>query len=213
VREPEPDVRPLAPEPEATTYTPGLAGRAIGDLADYEQHELAALLSWAGIGLPPSGDPRAALQRLRALHRISTEPLPEVPAHHALEPGERCFAVRTVELYRVSPGAQPSQAPPAPRPVDPRAFVEGALDEDCDLSPFGRAGMCSFLVTDRRLLLVAPSGQQSPLPLDRIRSVHPHRNGLQVRPLRGNPVFLAFHDGVDDAAMRISRVMNDARAS
>ncbi|HEX2081002.1 MAG TPA: hypothetical protein VHG08_25080 [Longimicrobium sp.] len=220
----EPDVRPAESAgpahagparvgPEEMTYTLGIAGRAAAELADYEQHELGALLSWAGISLPPSAGPRAALERLRALHRISTEALEEVPAGHPLEPGERCFAVRTVELYRVSPGAQPSEAPPAPRPVDPRAFVDGSLEEDCDLSPFGRAGACRFLVTDRRLLLVAPSGQQSPLPLDRIRSVHPHRNGLQVRPLRGNPVFLAFHDGVDDVAMRISRVMNDARAS
>lgn len=211
----EPAVRPGPPaEPGGMTEPPGIAdGRAAAELADYERHELAALLSWAGIALPPSADPRAALERLRALHRFSTEPLEEVPAGHPLEPGERCFAVRTVELYRVTPGAQPSEAPPAPRPVDPRAFVDGSMEEDCDLSPFGRAGACRFLVTDRRLLLVAPSGQQSPLPLERIRSVHPHRNGVQVRPLRGNPVFLAFHDGVDDVAMRISRVMNDARAS
>jgi hypothetical protein len=58
---------------------------------------------------------------------------------------------------------------------------------------------------------VAPSGQQSPLPLDRIRSVKPHRNGLEVHPTRGNPVFLAFSDGVADAAMRIARLLRDAR--
>ncbi|HEU0301822.1 MAG TPA: hypothetical protein VFR37_20375 [Longimicrobium sp.] len=209
-----PEVRPAEPvEPVGMIDTPGLDGYAAAELADYERHELGALLSWAGIALPPGADPRAALERLRAFHRISTEPLDEVPADLPLEPGERCFAARTVELYRVSPGAQPPEAPPAPRPVDPRALLDGTLDEDCDLSAFGRAGACRFLVTDRRLLLVAPSGQQSPLPLDRIRSVHPYRNGVQVWPARGNPVFLAFHDGVDEVAMRISRVLNDVRAA
>jgi hypothetical protein len=192
------------------TYMPGLANSAAASgLADYEQHELDALTGWAGIALPPEADRREALEMLRAYHRISTEPLETVEPGLALDAGERCFAVRTVELYRMPAGAAADPAPAGGAGVDPLAFVDGSLDRDCDLSRYGRAGGCRFLVTDRRLLLVAPSGQQSPLPLDRIRSVHPHRNGLEVRPLRGNPVFLAFTDGVADVAMRVARALRD----
>lgn len=188
-----------------TTHTPGLA--------DYEQHELDALTRWAGIELPWDADPRAALETLRAFHRISTEPLDEVDPGMPLAEGERCLAVRRVDLYRMTPGARPDDEAAARGGVDASAFVDGSLRKDCDLSRYQRAGECRFLVTDRRLLLVAPSGQQSPLPLERIRSVQPHRNGLEVHPVRGNPVFLAFQDGVADAAMRIARALHDARGA
>ena len=198
------DADPVRPEPTeveaadrtlSMTYTPGLAGVATASapgLADYEQHELDALTRWAGIGLPWDADPRPTLETLRALHRISTEPLDAVDPGMPLEEGERCFAVRRVDLYRMTPGAQPDAEAAARGGVDAAAFVNGSLEKDCDLSRYQRAGECRFLVTDRRLLLVAPAGQQSPLPLDRIRSVQPHRNGLEVHPGRGNPVFLAF---------------------
>lgn len=192
-------------------YTPGLAGIGAGaGLADYEEHELSALTRWAGISLPADAEPREALETLRALHRISTEPLEQVEPGMPLNEGERCFAVRTVELYRMTPGAQPDPADPAQGPLDAATFIDGSLERDCDLSRYQRAGACRFLVTDRRLLLVAPSGQQSPLPLERIRAAQPHANGLEVHPLRGNPVFLAFRDGVADVAMRIRRVLGDA---
>ncbi|HEU4882714.1 MAG TPA: hypothetical protein VFT45_10725 [Longimicrobium sp.] len=202
----------IAADPTVSiTYTPGLAGIAgSAALADYEQHELDALTAWAGVGVPWDREPRPALETLRAFHRISTEPLAEVDPGMPLEEGERCFAVRMVDLYRTAPGAQPHPAGPRSA-MDATAFVDGSLERDCDLSRYQRAGGCRFLITDRRLLLVAPSGQQSPLPLDRIRSVKPHRNGLQVHPTRGNPVFLAFSDGVADAAMRIARLLRDAR--
>lgn len=202
----------------STTYTPGPAGVAAGAaaplaLADYEQHELDALTRWAGIDLPWDTEPRPALEMLRALHRISTEPLEEVEPGVELDEGERCFAVRRVDLYRMTPGARPD-AEAAPRGgVDAAAFINGSLEKDCDLSRYQRAGECRFLVTSRRLLLVAPSGQRSPLPLERIRSVQPHRNGLEVHPGRGNPVFLAFQEGVADAAMRIARTLHDVRGA
>jgi hypothetical protein len=197
------------------TYTPGLAGlpgAAAGPapLADYEQHELNALTAWAGVDVPWDREPRPALETLREFHRISTEPLAQVDPGMPLAEGERCFAVRMVDLYRMTPGAQAQPAGPRSA-MDATSFVDGSLEKDCDLSRYGRAGGCRFLITDRRLLLVAPSGQQSPLPLDRIRSVQPHRNGLEVHPSRGNPVFLAFTDGVADAAMRIARLLRDAR--
>ncbi|HYR11852.1 MAG TPA: hypothetical protein VEQ60_28970 [Longimicrobium sp.] len=198
----------------STTYTPGLASLdAASPLADYEQHELNALTGWAGVDLPWDREPRPALETLRAFHRISTEPLEEVAPGMPLSEGERCHAVRTVDLYRMTPGAQPDPAAAAGGGVDAAAFVDGSLEKDCDLSRYQRAGTCRFLVTDRRLLLVAPSGQQSPLPLDRIRTVQPHRNGLEVFPTRGNPVFLAFGDGVADAAMRIARLLRDAHGA
>jgi hypothetical protein len=194
-------------------HTPEIPAPATdAPLADYEQHELNALTEWAGVDLPWDREPRPALETLRTLHRISTEPLPEVEPGMALNPGERCFAVRAVDLYRMTPGAQPDPAA-AGGGVDATAFVDGSLEKDCDLSRYQRAGACRFLVTDRRLLLVAPSGQQSPLPLDRIRSVHPHRNGLEVHPSRGNPVFLAFREGVADAAMRIARLLRESRGA
>lgn len=196
--------------------TPSLAEAAAAPapgLADYEQHELDALIRWAGIQLPWDAAPRAALDVLRALHRISTEPLDEVEPGMPLDPGERCFAVRRVDLYRMTPGARPDAEAAARGGVDAAAFVDGSLEKDCDLSRYQRAGECRFLVTDRRLLLVAPSGQQSPLPLERIRSVQPHRNGVEVHPVRGNPVFLAFQDGVADAAMRIARTLHDLRGA
>lgn len=196
------------------TYTPGLAGLGgAAALADYEEYELRALLDWAGVSLPPDADARAALDTLRALHRVSTEPLQTVDPGMELNEGERCYAARTVELYRMTPGAQPDPADAARGPLDPAAFVDGSLARDCDLSRYQRAGACRFLVTDRRLLLAAPSGQRSPLPLDRIGSVRPHRNGLEVHPARGGPVFLAFRDGVADMAMRVARALNDARGA
>lgn len=210
-----PATEPLAPAPvdeDRTvdmTYTPGLASRAAPGLADYEEHELSALTGWAGIALPPGVDRRAALETLRDFHRVSTEPLPRVEPGHALEAGERCYAVRTVELYRMPAGAAPDAPPSAAAGVDPLAFLDGSVARECDLSRYQRAGACRFLVTDRRLLLVAPSGQQSPLPLERIRAVHPHANGIEVRPLRGSPVFLAFRDGVADVAMRIGHALRD----
>jgi hypothetical protein len=202
----------------STTYTPGLAGIAAGAasplaLADYEQHELDALTRWAGIDLPWDTEPRPALEMLRALHRISTEPLDQVDPGMELDEGERCFAVRRVDLYRMTPGARPDAEAAARGGVDAAAFVNGSLEKDCDLSRYQRAGECRFLATDRRLLLVAPSGQRSPLPLERIRSVQPHRNGLEVHPVRGNPVFVAFQDGVADAAMRIARTLHDIRGA
>ncbi|WP_420124792.1 hypothetical protein [Longimicrobium sp.] len=204
-------VEPGAVEPVPAVTSTGLAGAAGSSaLADYEQHELDALTAWAGVDVPWNREPRPALDTLRAFHRISTEPLEEVDPGLPLGEGERCFAVRMVELYRMPPGAQPG--PVVTRgAMDATAFVDGSLERDCDLSRYQRAGGCRFLITDRRLLLVAPSGQQSPLPLDRIRAVQPHRNGLEVHPSRGNPVFLAFTDGVADAAMRIARVLRDIR--
>jgi hypothetical protein len=221
------DEDPFRPDPAeveaaertlSMTNTPGLAGVAAGvasplALADYEQHEMEALTRWAGIDLPWDTEPRPALEMLRALHRISTEPLDQVDPGMELDEGERCFAVRRVDLYRMTPGAQPDAEAAARGGVDAAAFVNGSLEKDCDLSRYQRAGECRFLATDRRLLLVAPSGQRSPLPLERIRSVQPHRNGLEVHPVRGNPVFLAFQDGLADAAMRIGRTLHDLRGA
>jgi hypothetical protein len=202
----------VAERSPSMTYTPGLPGAASSGLADYEQYELNALVEWSGVDLPADRDPRPALETLRAFHRLSTEPLEEVDPGMPVGEGERCFAVRMVDLYRMTPGAKPDAAG-SRGAMDATAFVDGSLDKDCDLSRYQRAGACRFLVTDRRLLLVAPSGQQSPLPLDRIASVQPHRNGLEVHPSRGNPVFLAFTDGVADAAMRIARALRDVRGA
>lgn len=212
----EGDERPAEPsetgETPFMTDAPGLAGVAASSssgLEDYEQHELDALTGWAGIALPPHMDRRAALEALRTFHLIATEPLETVEAGQALDAGERAFAERRVELYRTAPGTTADPAPSEGAGLDPLAFVDGSLQRDRDLSRYQRAGACSFLVTDRRLLLVAPAGQKSPLPLERIRSVHPHRNGVEVRPQRGGPVFLAFGDGVADVAMRIGRALRE----
>ena len=112
------------------------------------------------------------------------------------------------------PGAASGDAPAdVPGPVlDPRALVDGTPETDRDLAGFARTGVCRFVLTERRLLLVAPSGQNSPLPVSRVRAVRPFRNGLEVRPQRGSPVFLAFTGGVDDVAMRIDRAARDLRA-
>lgn len=211
---PEPaSARP--PEPAAFPIDPAPAPAAPDVLADYEAHELGALLAWAGIArLPDGAPPRGALDRLRALHRTGTEPLEACASDHPLEPGEQCLSIRTVELYRVPPAApRVAPAPDVPGPVlDPRALVDGSLDQERDLSAYQRTGVCRFLLTERRLLLVAPSGQQSPLPLSRVRAVHPFRNGLEVRPQTGHAVFLAFTGGVDDVAMRVDRAVRDLRA-
>jgi hypothetical protein len=212
----EPAVAAPAPEPEAMTGFPFEPSAPAPDaLADYEEHELGALLRWAGIAsLPAGASRRTALERLRALHRTSTEPLEACASDHPLEAGEQCLSIRTVELYRAPPGSAPdAPAADVPGPVlDPRALVEGTLETERDLSAFQRTGVCRFLLTERRLLLVAPSGQQSPLPLSRVRAVRPFRNGLEVQPRRGSPVFLAFTGGVDDVAMRIDRAARDLRA-
>lgn len=196
-------------QPPSADLPDGAAG-----LADYEEHELGALLAWAGIpSLPPGAGRRPALERLRALHRTSTEPLEAVASDQPLEAGERALAVRTVELYRAPAGAPGDAVADVPGPVlDPRALVDGTPESDRDLGGFQRTGVCRFVLTERRLLLVAPSGQNSPLPVSRVRAVRPFRNGLEVRPLRGGPVFLAFADGVDEVAMRIDRAARDLRA-
>ena len=184
-------------------------------LADYEEHELGQLLRWAGIrALPAGAPPRAALERLRALYRTTTEPLEACATDQPLEPGEQCLATRTVELFRGGAGAALAGAPadlPGPL-LDPRTLLDGGVESDADLSAYERAGACRFVLTERRLLLVARSGQQSALALSRVRAVRPFRNGLQVQPHRGGPVFLAFTDGVDDLAMRIDRAARDLRA-
>jgi hypothetical protein len=96
--------------------------------------------------------------------------------------------------------------------LDPRALVGGGPEQDRDLDGFQRTGACRFLLTDRQLLLVARSGQKSALPVSRVRAVRPFRNGLEVQPQRGSPVFLAFTDGVDEVAMRVDRAARDLRA-
>ena len=186
-----------------------------GALADYEEHELSELLGWAGIAaLPGDTAPRTALERLRALHRTSTEPLDACASDHPLEAGEQCLSIRTVELYRVPPdAASAGSAADLPGPVlEPLSLVDGSLEQERDLSAFQRTGVCRFLLTERRLLLVARSGQQSPLLLSQVLGVRPFRNGLEVRPRRGRTVFLAFTGGVDDVAMRIDRAVRDLRA-
>ncbi|HLM66418.1 MAG TPA: hypothetical protein VK358_02775, partial [Longimicrobium sp.] len=112
-------------------------------LADYEEHELGALLAWAGIpSLPRGAARRPALERLRALHRTSTEPLEPCAPDQPLEPGERCLALRTVELYRGPAAAAPAPAD-LPGPVlDPRALVSDGLEQDRDLAGFQRTGAC-----------------------------------------------------------------------
>jgi hypothetical protein len=237
VAEPEPS--PAEPAPpadlEPATYPAGIGPAAAeetatpawleeraaprsaapGGLADYEEHEMRELLRWAGIpSLPAGTPPRTALERLRALHRTSTEPLEACASDYPLESGEQCLAIRTVELYRVPPGAATPPAPAdVPGPVlNPPSLVDGSLETDRDLAGFQRTGVCRFVLTERRLLLVAPSGQQSPLPVNRVRAVRPFRNGLEVQPQRGSPVFLAFTGGVDDVAMRIDRAATDLRA-
>jgi len=190
--------------------------RGADELLDYEEHELGALLAWAGIASVPAETPgRVALTRLRALHRTSTEPLKERTCDPPLDPEERCLDIRTVQLYRLPPGSAPPAVPAdVPGPVlDPRTLLDGSLERDRDLAVFQRMGACRFVLTERRLLLVAPSGQQSPLPVSRLRAVHPYRNGVEVRPQRGGPVFLAFGGGADEVAMRIDRAARDLRAS
>jgi hypothetical protein len=182
-------------------------------LADYEEHELGAALAWAGIGALPAGAPRrTALERLRALYRTATEPLEPCATDVALDPGESCLAQRDVQVYVAASGAAPPP-PDLPGPVlSRRALVDGSLDCDADLSALQRRGACRFVLTERRLLLVTPAGQRSELAVSRVRAVQPHRNGIEVRQQRGAPVFLAFTDGVDDAAMRMDRAAADLRA-
>lgn len=120
-----------------------------------------------------------------------------VDAGIPLQPGERCLAARAVELYRVPRGEEPGAG----------GFVR--LDEPRDLSGHTRAGACRLLLTDRRVVLVAPSGQQSPLPLDRVARAAVYRDGVEVRPAIGPALFIRFHDGVDDFAARLSRALPD----
>jgi len=219
---PEPVAEPAAESAEARvayrvdpiSHAPPVPA-ATGALADYEEHELGQLLRWAGVrALPAGASPRAALERLRALHRTSTEPLETCASEEPLEPGERCLATRTVELFRAGAGAAPAgSGADLPGPLlDPRTLLDGTPETQLDLSGYQRMGGCRFVLTERRLLLVARSGQQSALALSRVRAVRPFRNGLQVQPHHGSPVFLALTDGVDDLAMCIDRAARDLRA-
>jgi hypothetical protein len=208
---PGPDARDAAAG-SPVHATPSASADRSETLADYEEHELGAALAWAGIGALPAGAPRrTALERLRALYRTATEPLEPCATDVPLDPGESCLAQRDVQVYVAAAGAAPP--PDLPGPVlSRRALVDGSLDQDRDLSTLQRRGACRFVLTERRLLLVTPAGQRSELAVSRVRAVHPHRNGIEVRQQRGAPVFLAFADGVDDAAMRMDRAAADLRA-
>jgi hypothetical protein len=116
-------------------------------------------------------------------------PDPGVP----LLAGERALAVREVELYRVPPRAR------------------GA--DGGGTAGYTRAGACRLVLTDRRLLLVAPSGQQSPLPLERVARAAPRADGIEVHPLRGPAVFLRFDEGVEEVAAALARAIEDAPRS
>jgi hypothetical protein len=119
-----------------------------------------------------------------------------VDAGIPLQGGERCLAVREVELYRVPAGASAA----------PGRFA--SVDAPRDLAGHTRAGSCRLVLTDRRVVLVAPSGQQSPLPLDRVAHAAVHLDGVAVRPGRGPALFLRFHDSVGDFAARLSRALS-----
>jgi hypothetical protein len=112
-----------------------------------------------------------------------------VEAGVPLPAGELCLAARAVELYRV-PDDRAGDAGGALHPLRPPKNLAGHT----------RAGACRFLVTDRRLVLVAPSGQQSPLPLERVAGAAAYANGVEVRPVRGPALFLRFEDGVEEVA-------------
>lgn len=118
-----------------------------------------------------------------------------VDAGIPLQRGERCLAVRGVDLYRVPAGASAA----------PGRFV--AVDAPRDLAGHTRAGSCRLVLTDRRVVLVAPSGQQSPLPLDRVAHAAVHLDGVAIRPGRGPALFLRFHDSAGDFAARLSRAL------
>ncbi|HEX6040169.1 hypothetical protein [Longimicrobium sp.] len=198
-------------EPAASTES--ASADAPEALADYEEHELGVSLAWAGIGALPAGaSRRGALERLRALYRAATEPLSPCETDVALDADESCLAQREVQVYVAPAGAAPPP-PDLPGPVLPRrALVDGTLDHARDLSDLQRRAVCRFVLTERRLLLVTSAGQRSELAVSRVRAVLPYRNGIEVRQQRGAPVFLAFTDGVDDAAMRIDRAASDLRA-
>ena len=112
-----------------------------------------------------------------------------------LAAGERLLDAREVEMYRVSAAAGAGGL--ALDPVAPPRSREHLV----------RAGRCRLLLTDRRLLLVAPSGQQSPLPLERVGGAAAFGNGIEVRPLRGPALFLRFENRVGEFASTLSRAL------
>jgi hypothetical protein len=190
----------------------GIALHLVGSLAGAEGgvRPLAALLphllalgylAWVRPGFFAAASPAPPPTPVRPAPDELPPPAEAAPAEAAaggarpVEPGvplpagEVCLAARGVELYRV-PADHAGSAGDSLHPLRPPK----------DLAGHTRAGSCRFLVTDRRLVLVAPSGQQSPLPLARIAGAAAHANGVEVRPVRGPALFLRFDDGVGEVA-------------
>lgn len=152
---------------------------AAGPVTPREERELACLAALLEL------DPRAA---------GALTPTAPIDAGVPLEPGERCLAARQVELYRVPANGGGADG----LHLDPLAPAR-------DLAGLVRAGACRLVVTDRRLLLVAPSGQQSPLPLERISRAAAYANGVEIRPRRGPALFVRMDAGVAETARAIHR--------
>ena len=177
---------------------------ANGELRPVHERELAGLAGLLGIddGVVAAVRAEAGVERQPAADAGRRAPEAEAPFAAAgfddvpLAAGERLLDAREVEMYRVSPatgvGAGFSLDPVAP----PRSR-EHLL----------HAGRCRLLLTDRRLLLVAPSGQQSPLPLERVGGAAAYGNGIEVRPLRGPALFLRFENRVGEFAAKLSRAL------
>ena len=179
---------------------------AAGELGPVHERELACLAGLLGIDDEGVASVRAEAGVERQAAGTAAEAGPRAPEAEAdfaaagfedvaLAAGERLLDAREVEMYRVS--ADAGAAGLALDPVAPPRSREH----------LARAGRCRLLLTDRRLLLVAPSGQQSPLPLARVGGAAAHANGIEVRPLRGPALFLRFENRVGEFASTLSRAL------
>ena len=179
----------------------------VGLSAD-EQRELRALSRRAAVPVDGEMAPRELLARLRAYRDALLMPLASVAFDGALEPGEHVVAVRQVAVHRPA-GRAPRTEDARGAVMDARSIVRWDRDAVLPSDRYQHAGGCRMVLTDRRILLVNAAGQQSPLPLERLRRAVPHADGLEVVPTGGPPLFLAFTDGVPDLAARLARVLRD----
>ena len=178
-------------------------------LSREEAAELRELSRRAAVPVDQRLPRRELLARLRMLRDALTEPLPSIPFDGALEAGERPLAARDVEVYR-APAASAAEAEGTRRAVmDARSIIHHDAEPPRPREGLERIGGGRLVLTDRRLLLVNAAGQLSPLPLERLRRARPRADGLEVVPLRGRPLFLAFDDAVPEFAARLARVLRD----
>jgi hypothetical protein len=151
-------------------------------------------------GGPSTEREERELACLSALLELDPDRVAALRAEYALpSPAPRSDTVTaeaSVELFRVAPGD------PAPPGV-------AILRVDGPRGPGGltRSGRCRLLLTGGSLVLLAPSGARSPLPLERFAGARVYADGLEVHARGAPTLFLRFAESPEPFAAALERML------